>query len=78
MPNPSLEKRSNYQCDNCGALLLLKRLTAPPKQGEQAFCPHCMANLPPRHGGDALQYTLVEPSLPKKRPRDANQLGKLR
>ena len=73
MAEPNL---SNFQCSNCGAKLLLKRRPEPKKRREEAFCPHCMVNLPPRDGKDTLQYTLVE--LPKhpKRPRDLNQWAK--
>jgi DNA-directed RNA polymerase subunit RPC12/RpoP len=52
---------SNYQCSNCRAKLLLKHQTEPKKRREEAFCPYCMVNLPPRQGGDLLLYTLVEP-----------------
>lgn len=69
---------SNYQCSNCRAKLLLKHQTEPKKRREEAFCPYCMVNLPPRQGGDLLLYTLVEPpAQTAKRPGDPNQLGKL-
>jgi hypothetical protein len=69
---------SNFECTNCHAKLLLKRQTEPKRRREEAFCPHCMVNLPPRQGRDLLLYTLVEPpAKAPKRPRDPNQLGKL-
>jgi DNA-directed RNA polymerase subunit RPC12/RpoP len=69
---------SNYQCSNCRAKLLLKHQTEPKKRREEAFCPYCMVNLPPRQGGDLLLYNLVEPpAQTAKRPGDPNQLGKL-
>jgi DNA-directed RNA polymerase subunit RPC12/RpoP len=69
---------SNYQCSNCRAKLLLKHQTEPKKRREEAFCPYCMVNLPPRQGGGLLLYTLVEPpAQTAKRPGDPNQLGKL-
>ncbi len=63
---------SDYQCSNCRAKLLRKRRREPRKPREEAFCPYCMVNLPPRSGKDALEYTLAEAPLPRKRPRDPN------
>jgi predicted SprT family Zn-dependent metalloprotease len=60
MAEPNL---SNWECKNCGAKLLLKRRSEPKRRREEALCPNCMINLPPRDGKDTLQYTLVE--LPK-------------
>ena len=34
--------------------------TRPAKPGEQAFCPHCMAQLPARDGPYTLGYELIE------------------
>jgi hypothetical protein len=55
------ESPSNFQCPNCRAKLLLRRRTEPKKRREEALCPYCSINLPPRNGKDTLQYTLVEP-----------------
>jgi DNA-directed RNA polymerase subunit RPC12/RpoP len=55
------ESPSNFQCPNCRAKLLLKRRTEPKKRREEALCPYCSINLPPRNGKDTLQYTLVAP-----------------
>ena len=67
MAEPNL---SNWKCTNCGANLLLKRRTEPKRRREEAFCPNCMVNLPPRDGKDTLQYTLVELPKTPKRPQD--------
>jgi len=63
---------SDYQCSNCRAKLFRKRLREPRKHREEAFCPYCMVNLPPRSGKDTLHYTLVEAPMTRKRPRDTN------
>ena len=52
--------RSNYSCPACNAKLLKRQLREPAKAGEQAFCPHCMAQLPARDGPYTLGYELVE------------------
>jgi hypothetical protein len=54
----------NFACTNCRAKLLLTRRREPKKYREQAFCPQCMVNLPPRSGNYALQYKLVAPHSP--------------
>ena len=48
---------SNFQCSNCRSKLLLKRRSEPRRRREEAFCPHCGVNLPPRSGNYTLQYT---------------------
>ena len=63
---------SNFQCQNCGAKLLLKRHPEPKKLREESLCPYCLINLPPRDGKETLQYILAEAPLPRKRLRDAN------
>jgi hypothetical protein len=45
--------RSNYSCPACNAKLLKRQLREPAKAGEQAFCPHCIAQL--------SEVTVVEP-----------------
>jgi hypothetical protein len=67
MAEPNLSK---WECTNCGAKLLLKRRTEPKRRREEALCPNCMVNLPPRDGKDTLQYALVELPKTPKRPRD--------
>ena len=51
---------SNYSCPACNAKLLKCQRGEPAKPGEQAFCPHCMAQLPARDGPYTLGYELVE------------------
>ena len=51
---------SNYSCPACDAKLLKRQRSEPAKPGEQAFCPHCMAQLPARDGPYTLGYELVE------------------
>ena len=51
---------SNYSCPACNAKLLKRQRGEPAKPGEQAFCPHCMAQLPARDGPYTLGYELVE------------------
>ena len=52
--------RSNYSCPACDAKLLKRQRRELAKPGEQAFCPHCMAQLPARDGPYTLGYELVE------------------
>ena len=52
--------RSNYSCPACDAKLLKRQRRKSAKPGEQAFCPHCMAQLPARDGPYTLGYELVE------------------
>jgi hypothetical protein len=54
---------SNYSCPACNAKLLKRQRGEPAKPGEQAFCPHCMAQLPARDGPYPLGYELVEAPL---------------
>jgi hypothetical protein len=51
---------SNYSCPACNAKLLKRQRGVPAKPGEQAFCPHCMAQLPARDGPYTLGYELIE------------------
>ena len=51
---------SNYSCPACNAKLLKRQRGEPAKPGEQAFCPHCMAQLPARDGPYTLGYELIE------------------
>jgi hypothetical protein len=51
---------SNYSCPACNAKLLKRQRGESAKPGEQAFCPHCMAQLPARDGPYTLGYELVE------------------
>jgi hypothetical protein len=60
---------SNSQCSNCGAKLPLKRQTEPRRWREEALCPYCLVNLPPRDGKETLQYALIEPPRSPKRPK---------
>jgi predicted SprT family Zn-dependent metalloprotease len=61
IPTMSDAELSNYVCTNCRAQLLIKRRREPRRHREEAFCPYCTINLPPRGGKDTLQYTLVAP-----------------
>jgi hypothetical protein len=45
---------SNYSCPACSAKLLKRQRGEPAKPGEQAYWPHCMAQLTARDG----PYTL--------------------
>jgi DNA-directed RNA polymerase subunit RPC12/RpoP len=74
MPNENL---SEYQCSNCRAKLLLKRQSEPRRRREEALCPYCSVNLPPRRGSYTLQYTLIAPPIPLRPPSDFNQVAKL-
>jgi len=77
-PKRPMSEDSNHQCTNCRAKLLVKRRAEPKRRREEAFCPYCRVNLPPRQGGDLLLYTLVEPpAQTAKRPRDFSQAAKL-
>ena len=51
---------SNYSCPACNAKLLKRQRGEPAKPGEQAFCPHCMAQLPARDGPYTLGYEFIE------------------
>jgi DNA-directed RNA polymerase subunit RPC12/RpoP len=51
----------NYVCDHCGAKLRQRMSVATAKGREQAYCPHCFGNLPPRQGKHTLGYELIEP-----------------
>ena len=68
---------SNYSCPACNAKLLKRQRGEPAKPGEQAFCPHCMAQLTARDGPYTLGYELVE-APPRDHGRNAEKPDSIR
>jgi len=55
-----LDYRSwNFECA-CGGKHLVTKRDEPKRQGDKAFCAHCMTLLPTRERGYNLYYTLIE------------------
>jgi predicted RNA-binding Zn-ribbon protein involved in translation (DUF1610 family) len=74
MAKVSSDKKSNFECPNCTAELLIVRIKLPKKRIERATCPHCIFVLEPRDGNDLLSYRLIE--APRATPRPAGQSPK--